>query len=180
MNPRQSLTFLALFWLGLAQATEVIPGKLFFNPPPFLEDRGAVDHLALRSYDGRDNANGKSYRSLMIATKPVWVGEPRPARQDETAVRGQMLAHFTKFTTNGANFMLQSSVTNAVLGGQRALAIGYALPETGRPGKVWLYCVEYWTRYESNTVITVNLAANSPQGLQSLRECLAGLRILDR
>jgi hypothetical protein len=69
-----------------------------------------------------------------------------------------------------------TSVADAKVGNQSALRVSYQVADTFKPGV--LFPIEvYWVRFQTNRVLEIELTADTPKHLDTLRPCLARFKI---
>jgi hypothetical protein len=173
-------------WLlgsGIAHAAELMPRTVFFDPPPYLVDKGnGSDPRVIRWFLGRDDVPGKYCLRLNLGKRAVGftngpVGQPAWLRVDQKVLGRELLAQFKGSKTNhyGQAITGLSGVINTQMGGLPAVQVSYQRVKTEFAPV--LYTEIYWAQYDTNMAVTVEVTAHSSAALQSLKGCLAGLRI---
>jgi hypothetical protein len=172
---------------GAGKAAELMPGVVFFDPPPFLVDKGNLnDPLIIKCYIARDNVLGKTTRRLAFTLRAIGftnapIGQPAWLHVDQQFLGREILALYKNYaksyTTNGPGLWVThlSGVTNTYLGGLPAVQVAYrqVKPDVAPV----IYTETYWVQYDTNSVVVVDLVAHSPEALQSLKGCLPAVRI---
>ena len=182
-----SLLLLALFsWLSHGE--DLIPGVATFDPPAFLNG-GTSGHASddifsgvgeLRRYGGKDNDIRTELRDIIINVREVGfnIGSGKVVtyhKLDDKALRDWMQAtvvghrHVTNLTT----------VADAKVGNQPALYVSYQIAQLywpKKPGALFPFEV-YWVRFQTNRVLEIELSADTPEHLDTLRPCLTKFKI---
>ena len=72
-----------------------------------------------------------------------------------------------------------SPVTNAEVAGQSAWLASYELPRPywQKPGGELFPCEVYWLKVQTNRVAEIKLIADSPEHLQTLKDCLSRFKM---
>jgi hypothetical protein len=171
-----------------SHGADLIRGVATFDPPEFLYDAGpghASDDIfsgvgELRRYEGKDNDIRSGEREIAINVREVGftIGPGKVVtyqKLDDKALRSWMQAtvvgnrHVTNLT----------AVADARVGNQTALYVSYQVAQPywpKKPGALFPFEV-YWVRFQTNRVLEIELTADTPEHLDTLRPCLARFKI---
>ena len=182
------LLFLVFAFQCISRGDDLIPGLITFDPPAFLHS-GTSGHdnddkfgrvTGIRQYFAKDNNPGKGERLVVVNVREVGfsIGHDQVMtyqKLDDTALR-EWMQNVTDSSRDATNI---TEVTNAKVGGKPALLVCYQVAQPNWPKKLHaLFPFEvYWVRIQTNRVMEVELIADTPEHLNTLRPCLDRFRI---
>jgi hypothetical protein len=179
---------LAVVFPCMSYGDDLIPGVVTFDPPAFLyggtSGHGSDDIFSgvgeLRRYGAGDNYIRTSRREVIINVRAVGfsIGPGKVVtyqKLDDKALRAWMQATVvgTRSVTN------LTRVADAKVGDQPALSVSYQIAQPNwpkKPGALFPFEV-YWVRIQTNRVLEIELIADSPEHLETLRPCLTKFKI---
>ena len=179
---------LAIVFPCALHGEDLIPGIVTFDPPPFLNGgtsgRGSDDLFSgtgeVRQYSAADNDIRTSQRRLHVNVRAVGfsIGDGKVVtyhQLDDKALRGWMQAVMDS-NRNATNI---ARVADAKVGGQPALVASYQVAQWAWPKEPGaLFPIEvYWVRIQTNRVVEIELIADTPKHLETLRPCLGNFSI---
>ena len=171
-----------------SHGADLIPSVATFDPPEFLYDAGA-GHASddifsgvgeLRRYEGKDNDIRTGQREITISVREVGctIGPGKVVtyqKLDDKALRDSM-----KATVVGHRYVTNlTAAADAKVGNQPALYVSYQIAQPywpKKPGALFLFEV-YWVRFQTNRVLEIELTADIPEHLDTLRPCLTKFSI---
>jgi hypothetical protein len=179
---------LAIVFPCLAHGDDLIPGVVSFDPPAFLyvSTYGrASDNIfsgvgELREYHAGDNDIRTGQRDLFINVKEVgfFIGPGKVVTYQKLNDKGlrAWMQNALNPNRNGTNSI---KVADAIVGGQPSLTASYKVAQPNwhkKPGALFSFEV-YWVRIHPNRVLEIELVADTPEHMDTLRPCLNKFRI---
>jgi hypothetical protein len=177
------LLFLMFAFRCVSRGDDIVPGIVAFDPPAFLHGgtsgQGSDDKFGrvtgIRQYFAKNNNVGTGERLVVINVREVGFSTGHDMvityqKLNDNALRTWM-QNVMKSSRDATNI---TKVADAKLGNKPALLVCYQVPQPTWPKKQdALFPFEvYWVRIETNRVMEVELIADTPEHLNTLRPCL--------
>jgi hypothetical protein len=169
------LPFVLSLLLCCAQAVEIIPGQLSYDPPEFFEGHGpsSANPGVIREYLAKGNTYD-NHRQLSFGMIPT-DGEGGEGGMPDVAVLKKKL----RTMLGSPRVRNLSEVGETVIGGKKALKVSYEVLMEGHPAKAVFTFELYWIPTPENRVIQVSLSATPASALDSIRDSLKSVVVKD-
>ncbi len=166
------LPFILSVPLCCAQAVEIIPGELSYDPPEFFEGHGpsSVNPGVIREYLAKGNTY-ENHRQLSFGMAPFG-GETEMT--DMAVLKKKLMA-----TLDNPRLRNVSDVREAIVGGKKALKVSYEVLMDDHPTKAVFTFEVYWIPTPPNRVIQLTLSATPASQLDSIRDSLKSVVVKD-
>jgi hypothetical protein len=162
------LPFILSVPLLYAQAVEIIPGELSYEPPEFFNGYGpsSANPGVIREYLAKGNTydNHRQLNFVMVPSD----GEGGEAEMPDVA----MLKKRLKAKLTSPRLRNLSEVGETVIGGKKALKVSYEVLIEDHPAKAVFAYELYWIPTTQNRVIQLTLSATPASQLESIRDSL--------
>lgn len=170
-----TLPFILSVLLCCAQAVEIIPGQLSYDPPEFFEGHGpsSTDPGVIRKYLAKRNTYD-NHRQLNFGMVPP-DGEGGAVGMQDVGVLKKRL----KEKLDNPRIRNLSEVGETVIGGKKALKVSYEVLMEGHPSKAVFAYELYWIPTPENRVIQLTLSATPASQLESIRDSLKSVVVRD-